>query len=316
VSLLIPGPGQLADLAHLAAEVELREDTDARPLADELYTLIERRIMDHPRSQQVEIGPSEIGTSCARHLVYAMAATPQPRDRGAPWLPTVGTAMHDWLAEAVIAENQRLGWTRYLVEMRVDAGAITAYGDLQGSADLYDRLTASVVDWKLVGVSKLKEYRRNPRAEYRVQPHVYGRGFARRGLPVRRVVLMLLPRNGTTVREGVVWSEPYDERVALAAIGRAARVNALRLQLGLDVALRVTNGDLLAAGAPGAADPAGAPEDLAVPIADDCRYCPWLAAGSTDLTRACPGVTPGTTAMPVPRGAPPDPSAVMTGRDE
>lgn len=282
----------LADLSHLAP-VELRADADAAPLADELFDAIERRIREHPRSQQIAIGPSEIGTACARQLAHRMAATPPVRDRGAPWLPTLGTAVHDWLAETLIMENARLGWTRYLVENRVNAGHINGYGDLDGSADVFDRLTGSAIDWKIVGDSKLKTYAREPRAEYKVQPHVYGRGFARRGLTVRRVVLMLLPRNKDRVRDGVVWSEPYDEAVALDAIARAERVNTLRTALGMSAAVAITNGQLRSAGAGQLADPHGADDELAVPVADDCRFCPWLAAGSVDLARACPGVPPG-----------------------
>jgi hypothetical protein len=291
MSVLIPSPGELADLAHLA--VELREDGDASTLADELLGEIERRIIEHPRSQQVAIGPSEIGTACARQLMYQMAGVAPARDRGAPWLPTIGTACHDWLAETLIEANQRLGWDRYLIELRSNAGHINGYGDLTGSADVYDRLTGTVIDWKIVGATSLKKYRGRMRDEYRVQPHTYGLGISRRGLPVRRVLVMCLPRNQDSVRGGTVWSEPFDEQIALAAIARAERVNTLRAVLGIARAATVTNGELLAAGVDQLADPTGLGDALAVPLADACRYCPWLAAGSNDLTRACPGVSPG-----------------------
>lgn len=296
MTVVIPAPGELADLAHLG--VDIRDDSTAAPLAEELYQEIERRITEHPRSQQVAIGPSEIGTACARQLMYTMAAVRPVRDRGAPWLPTIGTACHDWLAEALIEANARIGWTRYLVELRSRAGHINGYGDLDGSADVYDRLTGSVIDWKVVGATSLKKYRGKMRAEYKVQPHTYGLGILRRGLPVRRVVVMCLPRNEDSVRNGVVWSEPFDERIALAAISRAERVNTLRTVLGIARAATVRNGDLHAAGVGQLADPNGTPEALAVPVADECRYCPWLAAGTTDLTRACPGVAPSTPGAP------------------
>ena len=315
--MTITAPRELVDLSHLQG-LEVRQDSTHEPLRDELFGLIEQQIAEHPRTLQTEIGPSEIGTPCARKLMYALAGVPVCSRRGAPWLPTIGTAVHDWLAEAVLAQNRRSGWTRYIVETRINAGRINGYGELEGSLDVYDRLTASIIDWKIVGDSKLKEYRTRPRAEYRVQPHVYGAGIIARGLPVQRVMLMFLPRNKDRVRDGVAWSEPYDETVAPRAIARAERVNTLRLALGFQRAATVTNDELISAGAEKLADPdvfmasgSGArPDDPAVPIADDCRFCPWLRTGGDplNLPRGGPGVDPAAMAVSAP-----SPEQVMSG---
>lgn len=244
--------------------------TDPSLLFDELLFVISQTIDAHPRSQQTRIGPSEIGTPCTRRLGHKLAGTPEARPSDSPWKPTVGTAIHAWLEEAFRGENGR--WrrnegqdvTRWLVEHKVRVGQI-AGDDIDGNTDLYDRVTATVIDWKTCGPSRLKHYRRNgPGPQYRVQAHLYGRGWVARNAPVDRVMIVFLPRNGE-LRDAFHWSEPYDEQVALDALKRAN-----------DVANTVQ--------ALGSAAFALLPTDPT-----DCTFCPWWQPGATDLSTACPG---------------------------
>jgi len=101
-----------------------------------------------------------------------------------------GTSVHAWLAEAFNRENARIGRRRWLTELRV-----APTDEHPGSTDLYDVDEQAVVDWKDLGPTSLAKIKsgRIPR-HYHVQLLLYGLGCLRAGLPVRRVVLVALPR--------------------------------------------------------------------------------------------------------------------------
>jgi hypothetical protein len=220
----------IASLAGLPSVAEQR-GADPLLLAAELRWHVEQAITRHPRSQQTRIGPSELGTPCTRCLAFKLAGVPEQRDPA--WLPTVGTAVHAWLADTFTQANRGLDVARWLVEMTVDVGDVDGTA-ITGSSDLFDRVTATVIDHKVVGPTTLKTAKAGPSAVYRTQLHLYGRGFTRRGLPVDQVAIWYVPRNAVTLDQAVFWSEPYDESVALAALARAdALAKAIRL-VGVD----------------------------------------------------------------------------------
>lgn len=253
----------LADLSGLPP-IHHQRGGDSALLFQELLDVIQRGITNHPRSQQTRIGPSEIGTPCTRRLAHKLAGTPAARPEDPAWKPTVGTAIHSWLEDVFRDDRRGQDVARWLLEQKVRVGQI-AGDDIDGSTDLYDRTTASVVDWKTCGPSRLKHYRAHgPGQQYRVQAHLYGRGWAARGLPVDQVMVVFLPRNGE-LREAFHWSEPYDEQVAVEALARANQVATTVNALGFKAfALLPT-------------DPA------------DCTFCPWWQPGANDLAVACPG---------------------------
>jgi hypothetical protein len=231
----------------------------------ELLDLIKHAIHNHPRSLQKRIGPSELGHDCARRIGYKLIGHPEnefPDD--VPWLPTIGTAVHGWLEEQFTQANAGQDDARWLTEMRVSVGDILGV-DITGSCDLYDRVTATVVDWKIIGPSTMKKYRsKGPGDQYRNQIHLYGRGITRRGLPVDTVAIAFLPRNGE-LRDAYIWHEPYDEQVALAALQRAN---------GIGLAMQALGSAGLAQLAPADAY---------------CSRCPFYLANSTDTATGCPG---------------------------
>jgi hypothetical protein len=239
---------------------------DPSLVRDELLHLIAQRIDAHPRSQQTRIGPSEIGMPCSRRLAHKLAGTPETNNRDAAWRPTVGTAVHTWLETALQAVNDTLTYDRFYLEERVDVGEIAGVS-ITGSCDCYDRVTATSIDWKIVGPTALKKYRKDgPGEQYRAQAHLYGRGWQRAGNPVDHVAVMFLPSNGE-LHDAHYWTEPYDEQVALAALNRANTIAQL----------------VAAAGSAAAA---------VLPATDaHCRFCPYFQVGATDLTVACPGST-------------------------
>jgi hypothetical protein len=272
--------------------VDTQRGGDPALLFAELKAVIADAITAHPRSQQKRIGPSEIGETCARKLAYKVTGTPEARTLPPGWRPTVGTATHAWLEEAFIVANGEPA--RWLLETRIDAGTCAGQA-LTGSSDAYDRVTATVIDWKVVGPSSMKKYGqairagRAPRADYRIQGHTYGLGFTRRGLPVDTVAIVFLPSAGE-LDDALMWSEPYDPQVALDAMKRVDRIHALASTLGLAGALPMTNRHIRSVGADLLADPDTGPDDLAIGTdADSCRFCPWHVPASTDLATACPG---------------------------
>lgn len=246
-------------------ELQRGEDVDLVHL--DLRQVIAAHVRAHPRSQQKRIGPSELGTPCARKLAYKVTGSALHRqDMGTAWRPAVGTAVHAYLEKALIGYNDATGQDRYLTETPVNCGEIDGVS-LIGSVDVYDVARATVVDFKIVGPTSLKKARsQGASAIYRTQVQLYGRGFTRAGWPVDHVAILWLPSAGE-IAEAVFWSEPYDENVALAAISRAeALAQAIRL---------------------------GGAENVipSLPRADDwCQSCPWFSASATEASvSSCPG---------------------------
>lgn len=242
---------------------------DPTVLADELMWVIKSAIWAHPRSQQTDIGPSEIGSPCTRRLGYHAAGVEPSNLADAPWLPTIGTAVHAWLEQAFQRINLVIpDGPRFLLEHKVPTGEAAGQA-VTGQCDVYDTATTTVIDWKIVGAKALKEYKTDgPGDQYRAQAHLYGRGWTRRGKPVTDVMIAFLPRNGE-LRDAHFWTEPYDEQIAVRALTRYDAVHSL-----------VTTG--------------GANAIPLLPTADaHCAYCPWYVPAVTTLTEACPG-HPGT----------------------
>jgi len=237
--------------------------------AGHLLHLIKQAIVDHPRSQQVRIGPSEMGHPCARRVGYKLLG--QPEREGEPnWKATVGTALHSWLEGVLDGANidferrTQSGQERYYIEQRVTVGQILG-SDIDGSCDVYDRATATVVDWKSVGPTQLTKYKRfGPGDQYRAQAHLYGRGWVAKGEPVDTVMIVFLPRNGE-LAESYVWHEYYDEQVALNALQRAEGIALAAQALGPTVLEQLPTADAY------------------------CHMCPYYKAQSTDLSLGCPG---------------------------
>lgn len=188
--------------------------------------IIEQGILNQPRSLQKRIGPSEIGNPCD-HCLAAKLAGWEQTEQGIPWLPAVGTAVHGFLEDLFIRhENQRGaqhdGGLRYLTERRVDVGEIDGE-TITGSTDLFDTVTGTVIDHKIVGATTLTKARgKGPSVVYRAQAHLYGRGWVRAGFDVANVAICFLPRNDVSLNTAVLWTEPYDENIAIAALERAS----------------------------------------------------------------------------------------------
>ena len=203
----------------------------------DLLAVLEHAITHADRSLQTTLGPSEIGTDCDRCLIHMLAGT--PTDEGAPWLPTIGNAVHDWAEMAVVKHLMATGTDRYIPEGKVAVGQLRGV-DITGHSDVLDVHTGTVVDYKLVGTTTLKKVKRakgHPGLTHSRQANLYGRGWALAGYDVRSVAVWFLPRNGFRISDGHVWQEPYDEQVALDALDRANRLASFVDMFGVDAVL-------------------------------------------------------------------------------
>jgi hypothetical protein len=238
-----------------------------------ITALIKAASANSPRSRQAELGPSQAGEPCTRRLGYQMLDWPRPARDIDPWAAVQGTAVHTWLADLFRAENRRLGRDRYLIEQRVCPVApgeeFGLPGNLAGSADLFDRDTGVVTDWKNSSPARIAKYRaEGPGPQYRAQAHLYGAGMALAGEHVRSVSIVFLPR--AVFLDGLhIWTEPYAPAIARAALDRLAAIRQTLIAL----------------------DPERSTGRWAYLPTDpsSCRFCPWLVPGSRYLAGGCPG---------------------------
>ncbi|WP_346103532.1 hypothetical protein [Nonomuraea maheshkhaliensis] len=220
-----------------------------------------------PRSLQQRPGPSDLGCPCDRKLGYQLAKVPRVHWPTA-WYSYLGVAGHAQLASDLarvqIPPGFGLTGPRFLVEQKNLVGQL-AGDDIDGTSDLYDRLTGRVLDWKFVGNKSLKRYRvHGPPPQYKSQIHIYGKGWWMRGLPITDVVIAFLPRT-QDLSARWYWHEPYDEQVALDAFTRAEEVNEVVQVLGREAL------------------------PLLSTTAAWCESCPYFLPGSTDPRIGCPG---------------------------
>ena len=212
-----------------------------------------------PRSLQRSIGPSEVGGDCDRKLAYKIMGKESVNEPD-KWLAQIGTWVHAGLAEMYSKINDPAN-PRYLVEERV-----TVTDTLSGSADLVDLENKLVIDWKVVGPTSLKQYRKDgPSDQYRVQSHLYAYGLINKhGIDITDVAIVFLPRGGF-LKEMYVWSEPYNEDIALGGLARLSAVREI---------IEIAGEDSISS------FPA---------MTQHCHFCPFFLPGSTDFTVGCPG---------------------------
>lgn len=188
---------------------------EAVALKHELSQIILWTERDAPRSRQISVGPSELGTECDRRLAYRIAGATPVNLGSDPWPAIVGTSIHDWLDKAINRYQSIVGDLGYLTETRVYPDPL-----VKGRSDLFNTKTSTVIDHKTTGTDGMRKVRKGiiPHP-YRVQIQVYGLGHERAGRQVKHVALIFYPRSGW-LDDAYVWVEPYDRKVAEAALAR------------------------------------------------------------------------------------------------
>lgn len=194
----------------------------------DLLALIEDAINNHPRTLQKAIGPSSLGSACDRCLINELAD--MLTEEHAPWLPTLGHAVHEWLEGVILRHLMVTGSDRYISEGKVTVGMVGGVW-VTGNSDVFDTWTNTVVDFKLVGTTTVRKVRKagdcggdcncSVSLTYRRQGQLYGKGWEDAGYDVKSVAVWGLPRNGFHITDGFVHQEPYDRNVALLTLDRA-----------------------------------------------------------------------------------------------
>lgn len=236
---------------------------------DELLAIMQAKINDHPRSSQVEIGPSEVG-GCRRKVAWKMAYGGDS-DRDGGWASHKGVLVHQWL------DDTFKGTARFMPD-----GALRFHSDLKlpkshrdvngGTLDLYDQLTQTVIDWKAPGEWTIKAVRNGQISwTYYAQTQIYGYGLERLGYPVSRVAIMYLPMCGddlhSVARGAILCTWPYEPEVA---IGEFAEIERIRRMLDVAPVRKVL--------------------EVMEIKSDFCSNCPAFV-GSGDRRAFCQGVT-------------------------
>ena len=173
--------------------------------ATELVMALKYADSQKSRSQQIEIGPSEIG-GCKRKTWLKLHNYPEVNNT-LKFPAIFGTAIHKAIEQAIVLSDP---FNAYELEVEVldpDTG-------IKGHIDLYDSSRGMVVDWKTTKKASLRDF---PSLAQRYQVHLYGYLLAKSGRPVTDVCLVAIPRDGTEL--DVKWfQEPYDSALALEAV--------------------------------------------------------------------------------------------------
>ena len=238
-------------------------NTPSKALAIELGEIITQAGIFSPRSQQVYIGPSEVGQECTRKLAYKLLDWEKVNESsGGNWAAQVGTAIHSHL-EGIFAKFP----DRFEVESKVKIRA-----NLSGTVDLYDKENGIVIDWKTTSPANVKEKRSSGASQQQIiQVQLYAYGKAQEGHDVKQVGLAFLPTGGQ-ISDMHLELHPYDEQIAVGALQRLD--NVYELLSTVDVEKSPTMWAVIPA----------------VP-SRNCNYCPYFRPFSTDLSVACNGDT-------------------------
>lgn len=181
-------------------------------MKDFLVEILHAKENSRARSNQVQIGPSELG-GCRRKVYYRLHDQHQTNENEMKLAAIMGTAIHSAIENALALADPT--GTKYVVEQEVE------WGDMKAHIDLWIPETGDVVDWKTVKKNNLSYF---PSTQQRWQVQVYGYLLDKsgKGKPVN-VNLVAIPRDGDE-RDIKVHSEPYDPTIAEEALRWLAEV--------------------------------------------------------------------------------------------
>lgn len=166
------------------------------------------------RDNQITAGPSDLGNPCPKCVGRKLAGVPRPDDDFSlfPW---IGTAVHYYLEATTFPDDEH--------ELKLYVGDVEGYGPIKGSTDMFRN--GVVVDWKVVGLKKIKTYRLNgPPDQYRYQAQLYARGCELAGKVVDSIAIVFIPRDSGNINDMWVYEEKYQPEMAEAVLARAGAI--------------------------------------------------------------------------------------------
>ena len=177
-------------------------------IKDLLVKALHEKENSRPRSNQVQIGPSELG-GCRRKVWYRLNNQPETNDAELKLAAIMGTAIHSAIESAFAGNNS------ILLETTVE------YNGMKAHVDAFLPDTGDVIDWKTVKAKNLNFF---PSLQQRWQVQVYGYLIDKSGVGKPKTVnLVAIPRDGDE-RDIKVHSEPYDEKIAVEALDWLAAI--------------------------------------------------------------------------------------------
>lgn len=217
---------------HVMCDPVALSDERNKELKDQLVEMV-LWVEEHaPRSQQIEIGPSEMGNPCDQRIGRLLAGMPTVNFRMDPWPAIVGTAVHSWLERAVDIYQKNYPQATVVRKWQTEVDLMVD-DMIPAHSDLYTH-EHDVVDYKTAGPSQFKKMKtEGPPDWYKVQVHLYAYAHERAGRPVRDVVLAFLPRAGW-LHDTFLWREKYNRVVALDAIKRVYAIGKMLVTLEVD----------------------------------------------------------------------------------
>lgn len=176
------------------------------------------------RDNQKRVGPSEIGNPCDKCLGRALMN--ERPDQDFSLYPWIGTAVHYFMEHNTFQDCRH--------ELKLYVGDVVGYGPIKGTTDMEDiqvlddgTVLITVVDWKIVGIKKIKQYRTSGVPEqYRFQAMTYARGLELEGKEVNKIAIVFIPRDSGNVRDIWVHEEEYQPEMAQVALDRASAIYA------------------------------------------------------------------------------------------
>jgi len=175
-------------------------------IVEELINALRDKDASRSRSNQTQIGPSELG-GCSRKVWYRINSQPATNDDSLKLAAIMGTAIHAEIENALTRKDPEA--KRFQLETEVE------YNGMKAHVDCYLPEDKMIVDWKTI---KAKTAGYFPSKQQRWQVQVYGylmmHGAKK---PVEKVALVAICRDGDE-RDVIIHEEPYDESIALEAL--------------------------------------------------------------------------------------------------
>jgi len=151
----------------------------------------------------------------------------------------IGTAIHAELEQEekkhVAAGRGKFKALRgALIEQSMELGTIEGYGTVRLKPDLVLVSERHLVDHKTTSKTKLSHYKLDGIPyQYVVQQNLYAWGLNKNGIPIERISLSFINREGTSDSDINVFSFDYNEQIAVDAWARLTKMWD-DLQNGLD----------------------------------------------------------------------------------
>lgn len=186
------------------------------------------------RDKQHKVGASNISDPCTRHLAHALMGTPESEQKY--WMGgKIGTAIHSFIENAIEASDNEI-FSDALIEQKITLGEIKDYGVVSSKPDLVLPSQRQLLDWKTTSRAKIKKIqnfvdgiKQDSASEYTLQKYfgqaqLYAWGLNQAGIPIDRVTLVFINRDGTSDNDIWTYGIDYNEEFAVSLWNRVSNL--------------------------------------------------------------------------------------------